>query len=335
MKLSILDQSPIRKGGTSQDALRETIQLAQLGESLGYERFWVSEHHNTNALAGSAPEVLLAAIGAATSSIRLGSGGIMLPHYSAFKVAEAFSLLATLYPGRIDLGIGRAPGSDMETARVLATDGRPKFERFPILVEQLEQMIHDRTFRPKVTPVPSINPDIWMLGSSQDSAVLAAQRGLPYNFAFFINNRMVPALFEYYRNNFQPSEMLAEPKTILTMNVVVAENYDKAFKLALSRSLTFLKFATGQKVEGTVSPEEAAEYPYTAQEWAFIENRLSNAAIGSPEEVKTILENVAHEWQADEIMTVTITYDFEDRIRSYEMLADVTNLAKNSREMAI
>ncbi len=337
MKLSILDQSPIRKGGTSQDALQETIQLAQLGESLEYERFWVSEHHNTNALAGSAPEVLLAAIGAATNSIRIGSGGIMLPHYSAFKVAEAFSLLATLYPGRIDLGIGRAPGSDMETARVLATDGRPKFERFPILVEQLEQMIHDRTFRPKVTPVPAINPDIWMLGSSQDSAVLAAQRGLPYNFAYFINNRMVPQLFEYYRNNFQPSELLAEPKTILTMNVVVAENYDQAFKLALSRSLTFLKFATGQKVEGTVSPEEAAEYPYTAQEWAFIENRLSNAAIGSPTEVKTILQNVAHEWQADEIMTVTITYDFADRIRSYEMLADVMELEKSrpEQEMAV
>lgn len=323
MKLSILDQSPIRKGGTAEDALRETLELAQMAERLGYERFWVSEHHNTNSLAGSAPEVLLAAIGAATNNLRIGSGGIMLPHYSAFKVAETFSLLSTLYPGRIDLGIGRAPGSDMDTARVLATDGRPKFERFPILVEQLTQMIHDRSFRPKVTPVPPINPDIWMLGSSQDSAVLAAQQGLPYNFAFFINNRMVPALFEYYRNNFQPSAQLAEPKTILTLNVMVADDYDSAFRLALSRALTFLQFATGQKVKGTVTPEEAAEYPYNAQEWAFIESRLGNAAIGSPKEVKAILENVAREWGVDEIMTVTITYDFADRIRSYEMLADV------------
>ncbi len=327
MKISILDQSPIRKGGTAADALSETIELAQLGEALGYQRFWVSEHHNTNSLAGSAPEVLLAAIGAATSKIRIGSGGIMLPHYSAFKVAETFSMLSTLYPGRIDLGIGRAPGSDMETARVLATDGRPKFERFPVLVEQLTQMVHDRSYRPKVTPVPPINPDIWMLGSSQDSAVLSAQLGLPYNFAFFINNKMVPALFEYYRNNFQPSEYQAKPKTILTMNVMVADTYDEAFRLALSRSLTFLKFATGQKVEGTVTPEEAAEYPYSAQEWAFIENRMRHAAIGTPAEVKTILENVADEWQVDEIMTVTITYDFAHRTRSYEMLADAVGLA--------
>ena len=326
MKLSILDQSPIRKGGTAQDALQETLQLAQLAENLGYHRFWVSEHHNTNSLAGSAPEVLLSAIGAVTSKLRIGSGGIMLPHYSAFKVAETFSLLATLYPERIDLGIGRAPGSDMDTARILATDGRPKFERFPILVEQLQQMLYDRSFRPKITPVPPEPPPLWMLGSSQDSAILAAREGLPYNFAFFINNRMVPALFDYYRNNFQPSERLAEPKTILTMNVVVAETYDKAFKLALCRALSFLKFATGQKVEGIVTPEEAAEYPYSQQEWAFIEDRLGSAAIGTPQEVKAILENVAREWETDEIMTVTITYDFADRIRSYEMLADEFDL---------
>lgn len=326
MKLSILDQSPIRKGGTAQDALQETLELAKLAERLGYNRFWVSEHHNTNTLAGSAPEVLLAAIGAATSKIRIGSGGIMLPHYSAFKVAETFSMLATLYPERIDLGIGRAPGSDMETARILATDGRPKFERFPILVEQLQQMLYDRSFRPKVTPVPPVSPPIWMLGSSQDSAILAAQMGLPYNFAFFINNRMVPALFTYYRNNFQPSERLAEPKTILTMNVIVADTYERAFNLALSRTLPFLFRATGQKVKGIVSPEEAAEYPYTQQEWAFVQDRLQTAAIGTPEQVKEIIENVAREWETDEIMTVTITYDFADRIRSYEMLADVFEL---------
>lgn len=326
MKLSILDQSPIRKGGTAQDALQETLELAQVAEKLGYTRFWVSEHHNTNTLAGSAPEVLLSAIGAATNHIRIGSGGVMLPHYSAFKVAETFSLLATLYPERIDLGIGRAPGSDMETARILATDGRPKFERFPILVEQLDQMLHDRSFRPKITPVPPAPPVTWMLGSSQDSAILAAERGLPYNFAFFINNRMVPALFAYYRNNFKPSQQLAEPKTMLTMNVIVAETYERAFNLALSRTLPFLFRATGQKVRGIISPEEAAEYPYSAQEWAFVEDRLKTAAIGTPEQVKTIIENVAREWQTDEIMTVTITYDFADRIRSYEMLAEAFEL---------
>ena len=326
MKLSILDQSPVRKGGTAQDALQETLALAKLAEKLGYSRFWVSEHHNTNTLAGSAPEVLLAAIGAATDTLRIGSGGIMLPHYSAFKVAETFSMLATLYPGRIDLGIGRAPGSDMETARVLATDGRPKFERFPMLVEQLHQMVHDPSFRPKVTPVPPTPPTTWMLGSSQDSAILAAERGLPYNFAFFINNRMSPSLFAYYRNNFKRSEQLAEPKTMLTMNVIVADTYERAFNLALSRTLPFLFLATGQKVRGIVSPEEAAAYPYTAQEWNFVQDRLNTAAIGTPEQVKKVIENVAREWQTDEIMTVTITYDFADRIRSYEMLAEAFEL---------
>ena len=326
LKLSILDQSPIRKGGTAQDALQETLELTKLAEKLGYNRFWVSEHHNTNTLAGSAPEVLLAAIGAATDTLRIGSGGVMLPHYSAYKVAETFSMLSTLYPERIDLGIGRAPGSDMDTARILATDGRPKFERFPKLVEELHQMLHDRSFRPKVTPVPPTPPTTWMLGSSQDSAILAAQRGLPYNFAYFINNRMPLSLFAYYRNNFIPSEQLAKPKTMLTMNVVVADTYERAFNLALSRTLPFLFLATGQKIRGIVSPEEAAAYPYTAQEWAFVEDRLRTAAIGTPAQVKEAIEKVGREWQTDEIMTVTITYDFADRIRSYEMLADAFEL---------
>lgn len=183
MKLSILDQSPIRVGGTARQALQETLQLAQLAERLGYFRFWVSEHHNTTSLAGSAPEVLLAALGAATQTMRIGSGGVMLPHYSAFKVAETFSLLSNLYPNRIDLGIGRAPGSDMRTAQVLATDGRPKFERFPVLVQELRTMLYDPSFRPRVTPTTDNPPPIWMLGSSHESAILAGQLGLPYNFA--------------------------------------------------------------------------------------------------------------------------------------------------------
>lgn len=327
MKLSILDQSPIRNGGTPHQALQETIALAQKAEKLGYHRFWVSEHHNTNTLAGTAPEVLLAALGAATRTIRLGSGGVMLPHYSTFKVAETFSVLATLYPGRIDLGVGRAPGSDMETARVLATDGQPKFERFPELVQELRQMLTDPDFRPKVMPRPPEPPPIWMLGSSPDSAVLGAQLGLPYNFALFINNKMSPEILNFYRRQFVPSPQLAEPHTCLTVIVVCAETEQEAQRLALSRGLSFLKFVTQQKVAGVPSVEEAESYPYSPQEWAFMQDRARQTAVGTPAQVKEKLLQLATQFGADELMTVTVTYDFAARIRSYELLAEAFNLS--------
>ncbi|MGB1251383.1 MAG: LLM class flavin-dependent oxidoreductase [Candidatus Promineifilaceae bacterium] len=322
MKLSILDQSPIRHGGTAHDAVTETIALAQAGEKWGYERFWIAEHHNTNSLASSAPEVLLAAVGAHTNSIRLGSGGVMLPHYAAFKVAETFSMLATLYPERVDLGIGRAPGSDMETARVLASDGVPKFDRFPQLVQNLRVMLTDRDFRPKVTPRPPSPPPIWMLGSSPESANLAGHLGLPYNFALFINNKMSPQIFQYYRTQFKPSEQLEKPRTILTINVVCAETEEKAKRLAMPRALGFLKFVTKRPVSGIPTIEEAENFPYTPQETAFIRDRAYQSAVGTPKQVKAKIEQLASAYQADEIMALTITHDFEDRLRSYELLAE-------------
>jgi len=326
MKLSILDQSPIRAGDTPHQALQETLELARVAEKLGYHRFWVSEHHSMDTLAGSAPEVLLAAVGAATNTIRIGSGGIMLPHYSAFKVAETFSLLSTLYPGRLDLGIGRAPGSAMQTAVALATDGRPKFERFPQLVDELGQMLHNPNYQPKITPRSPEPPPVWMLGSSQDSAMLAAHFGLPYNFALFINTKMGPQIFDLYRKHFEPSEQLAEPHTMLTVNVVCAETQEQAARLARSRALAFLRLVTGQPNPGVPSPEEAENYPYSPQEAAFLNEKLFNSAIGTPEQVKTQLEEMAALYGADEIMTVTITYSFEDRVRSYALLAEVFGL---------
>ncbi len=323
MKVSILDQSPIRKGGTARQALQETLTLAKKAEEWGYYRFWVSEHHNTEALAGSAPEVLLAAIGAATNHIRIGSGGVMLPHYSAFKVAETFSLLANLYPGRIDLGIGRAPGSDMKTARMLATDGVPKFERFPQLVQALRQMLNDDGFRPKITPKPAEPPPIWMLGSSPDSAMLAGRLGLPYNFALFISSGMSPQILDFYRSHFQPSEKLAAPYTCLTVSVLCADTEEEAHRLALSRQLLFLRFVTKQGNAQVPSVEEAEQYPYSAQELAFLRNKFQRTAIGNPEQVKEQLFQLAEEFNADEIMTVTITYDFAARLRSYELLAEM------------
>ncbi|MEM7343374.1 MAG: LLM class flavin-dependent oxidoreductase, partial [Chloroflexota bacterium] len=325
-KLSILDQSPVRQGGTTQQALQETLALAKTAETLGYHRFWVSEHHNTNSLAGSAPEVLLAAIGSATETIRIGSGGVMLPHYSAFKVAETFSLLTNLYPDRIDLGIGRAPGSDMATARALSADGIPRFERFPEQVEDLRKMLYDGGSRPKVTPPSPTPPPIWMLGSRPDSALLASQLGLPYNFALFINSQMSPQVFHFYRERFQPSPQLEAPHTCLTVNVICADTEEEAHRLALSRALLWLRFATGKSNLRVPSVEEAEQYPFNEQEAAFINSKFQQTAVGNPQQVKEKLEMMAEEFGADEIMTVTITYDFEARLRSYELLADVFSL---------
>ena len=325
MKVSILDQSPVREGGTPRQALQETLALAKAAEAWGYHRFWVSEHHNTHSLAGSAPEVLLAALGSATEQIRIGSGGVMLPHYSAFKVAETFSLLSNLYPGRIDLGVGRAPGTDMQTARALATDGQPKFERFPHLVQELRQLLNDPDCIPKVTPEPAEPPPMWMLGSSPDSATLAGQLGLPYNFALFINNQMSSQILSFYRDQFVPSDYVAEPYTCLTVRVICAETEAEAKRLALSMGLLSLSFATG-KTRKVPTVEEAEAYPFSPQEASYVNGKFFRAAVGNPEQVKSHLLELAEQFGVDELMTVTITYDFEARLRSYELLAEVFGL---------
>ncbi len=326
MLLSVLDQSPVRQNGSPEQALQETIELAKFTEQLGYHRFWVSEHHSTDALAGSAPEVLLAALGQATDSIRIGSGGIMLPHYAPFKVAEVASLLASLFPGRIDLGLGRAPGTDMTSARALSIDGNTRFEGFPKQVSQLLTMLFDDSFTPQVNPKPNQPVAPWMLGSSPDSAILAGQQGLPYNFALFINPHMDTRILDYYRQQFQPSEHLEKPYTSLTVNVVCADTEEEAKALALSRQISFLRFATGRGDSRICTPEEAQSVNLTHDERAFIEQRSAHAAIGNPEQVRNKLFELADSFAADELMTVTITYDFEARKNSYKLLARAFNL---------
>lgn len=326
MKLSILDQSPVRQGGNSEDALAETVRLAELGDRLGYERFWVSEHHSTAAYAGSAPEVLLAAIGARTERIKLGTGGIMLPHYSTFKVAEVASVLATLYPGRIDLGFGRAIGAGMDTARELSPDGNIRFHQFPEMVEDVMHKLANKRYRPKLFPRPEQDPEVWMLGTSQDSAALAGRLGLPYNFALFINPDMDVGIVKHYENSFSPNEMNARPHSCLTVNVYCAETEKKAKQLALSRQLSMLRVVTGAGFSGIGPIEEAENYPYTEQEAQYIRQRGRLDAVGTPEQVKQQLEGLQSMFGVDELMTVTITFDFQDRLRSYELLADVMEL---------
>lgn len=322
LALSVLDQSLARSADQAAIALRETLDMARHCEELGYRRFWVSEHHAFAAVAGSAPEVLLAALGAATSSIRLGSGGIMLPHYSAYKVAEVFSLLANLYPDRIDLGVGRAPGADMSTAVALATDGKPKFENFPELVAQLSEYLWSDNTSPLVSPRPPENIPLWMLGSSPDSAVLAAQRGLPYNLGLFINPQADTRLIGLYKQHFQPSEQLPAPYAILTMSIFCADTEEQALALQLTYDLNLFRFFTGQSQGRSLTPQEAQAYPLGPQEQAFIASRQNSRAAGTPQQVRERVLQLAAEHQADEIMAVTNMYYFEDRKRSFQLLQE-------------
>lgn len=300
--------------------MQETLQMAQWCEQLGYKRFWVSEHHAFPTVAGSAPEVLLAAIGAATRSIRIGSGGIMLPHYSPYKVAEVFSLLANLYPGRVDLGIGRAPGADMATAVALATDGRPKFEAFPALTEKLSEYLWSENTSPVVSPRPPSDLPLWMLGSSPDSAVLAAQRGLPYNLGLFINPQADSRLIGLYKSHFQPSERQEKPYAILTLSVFCDDTEEQASALQLTYDLNLFRFFTGTSNGQSMTPQEALNYPLGEHEKAFIASRENSRASGTPVQVRHRIEELAALHQADEIMAVTNIYYLEDRKRSFELL---------------
>jgi len=319
LPLSVLDQSLARSASEASAALQETLQMARWCEQLGYRRFWVSEHHAFPAVAGSAPEVLLAAIGAATQSIRIGSGGIMLPHYSPYKIAEVFSLLANLYPGRVDLGIGRAPGSDIATA-VAVAGGRPRFEEFPQLTDMLSSYLWDETAQPTVSPRPAEKIPLWMLGSSSDSATLAASRGLPYNLGLFINPQADARLIATYRQQFRPSDLCPQPYAILALSVFCADTEEHAKAMQLTFDLNLLRFLTGQSAGRSLTPEEAVDYPIGPREQAFIDSRVGGRATGTPRQVKARLEYLAELHDADEIMAVTNMYHFDDRKRSFELL---------------
>ena len=324
MRLSVLDQSFTRARDQAPQALQETIQMAQWCESLGYHRFWVSEHHAFPTIAGSAPEVLIAALGAATETIRLGSGGIMLPHYSPYKVAEVFSLLGNLYPNRIDLGVGRAPGADMSTAIALATDGRPKFERFPTLVEELESYLTSKKTQPMVSPKPPANLPVWMLGTSPDSAQLAAQRGMPYNLALFINPQAPPELISLYKQYFQSKRAGDKPTGSITMAAFCCEEEAEAKKQQHAFDVNFYRFVTGERGENgeaaLLDVDEAQDYPRNVQFDAFVQSRSQNRAVGNPAQVKARIADIVQKYRADEVMIVTNMMGFEDRKRSFELI---------------
>jgi luciferase family oxidoreductase group 1 len=337
MLLSVLDQSPIRKDGNAQVAIAETIALAKACDRLGYHRYWLAEHHNSNSFAGSCPEILIGRVAQETRNLRVGSGGVMLTHYSPLKVAEQFRMLELLSPGRIDLGIGRAPGSDQMTARALQA-GPQGFglDAFPSQVHLLRQFLDDaagiRTF-PDDHPYRGIHamprgggsPEIWLLGSGIHSAVYAAELGLPFSHAYFISTEGSEEACAEYRARFKPSEACPRPRLSLGVAALAAETEEDAKRLAASRNLWVVRLLTGRPVPFP-SPDEALGYRFSDQELKLLTGIEKRAIVGTAAQVQARLLALAELHGAEELVVVTITYDFASRLRSYELLAEAFEL---------
>jgi luciferase family oxidoreductase group 1 len=320
--LSVLELAPMAKGATATEALAATTALARRVEELGYRRIWVAEHHNMPSIASSSPAVLIAHLAAATSTIRVGSGGVMLPNHAPLVVAEQFGTLEALHPGRIDLGIGRAPGTDQRTALALRrTMAGLSAEGFPQELADLIAYFEGRDDRIVAVPGRGNEPAIWLLGSSGFSAQLAGLLGLPFSFAHhFSSANTVPAL-ELYRANFRPSRWLERPYASIAVNVICSDTDEQARFLSGPGALAFLKLRTGMP-EALVSPEEAAAYPFSEQERAFTEERFADQAVGSVETVRRRLGELVERTGVDELMLTTMVYDVHDRIRSFELVAE-------------
>jgi len=328
--LSVLDLAPVRQSGTIGDALRNSRDLAQHVERWGYTRFWLAEHHNIPGIASAATSVLIGYVAEGTSKIRVGSGGVMLPNHAPLVIAEQFGTLASLYPNRIDLGLGRAPGTDAPTMRALRRDMNGE-EDFPELVAELRALLGDPQRGQFVHAIPGegTKVPIWLLGSSGFSAQLAGMLGLPFSFAaHFQPNNLMPAL-DLYRRSFQPSEVLQEPYAMVAIPVVASETDEKAKFIASSMYLSFLNLIRNHP-RPVMPPVENVEELANPLERAAVQAKLGAAVIGSPETVRRGLEKVLEETHANELMIVSNAYDHQDRLRSYEITAEVAGLA--SRE---
>lgn len=336
MKIGILDQSPIISGHTPAQALRETIRLAQRAETLGYSRYWLAEHHSVAALADPCPEILATRVAAETRAIRVGTGGVLLPYYSAMKVAEQFRMLEALYPGRIDLGIGRAPGGDRLTALAVAEGRSTDAENFPEQVQYLAAYLADTLpdSHPLATvtamPVGDTMPQIWLLGSSDYSGALAAKLGLRFAFAHFINASGGDTVMREYRAKYDPSALEPEPQSLLCVFAICAETQAEAERLSASINLRRLNMDYGVNAP-VPNHEEASAYPYTPADMRRIAQHARRLVVGTPDAVRARLLELRAESRADELMIITITGDYDSRMRSYELIAHAFDLASAGR----
>ena len=327
LKLSVLDQSPAVQDRTQDHAIRESLALARHCEALGYHRYWVSEHHNSASIVGTAPEVLMAAIAATTQRIRVGSAGVMLPHYSTLKVAEQFRVLEAIAPGRIDLGLGRAPGSDRLTAMALNPDPGA-VENFPNQVYELGLWLRGEPLPPghpfreiRAHPQGPTTPEIWILGSSDYGAQLAAHFGLPYAYAyFFTEGRGTEEALSLYRRNYRPSPRHPQPLATLCVWALAADTEAEARRLLMTREHWRVGFERGLRTP-LLSPQAAAAHPYSEADRSIIQRLRERAIVGTAEQVVAKLREIAAAFGLDEIVINTWTYDPAARQRSYELIA--------------
>jgi luciferase family oxidoreductase group 1 len=331
--LSVLDVSPVSSGSDSSAALRNTLDLARLVDRLGYRRYWLAEHHNLPSIASSAPEVMIGHVASVTERIRVGAGGIMLPNHAPLKVAETFRVLEALHPGRVDLGIGRAPGTDPVTATALrrSHDGLGA-EGFPQRFGELlafagDGFPEDHPFRSVVAMPGDVGlPPIWMLGSSGYSARAAGEMGLGYAFAAHFSPADPAPAMRAYRESFEPSENFERPSAVLAVAVVCGETDEHAQWIASSMELAWVRLRSG-KPGPLPSPEEAMSYPYTPAERRLADTLRSMQIVGDPPSVRSRIEEVAEHAAADEIMVTTNVHEHAERLRSYERLAEVFEIA--------
>jgi len=331
LPLGVLDQSPIISGHAPGEAVAQTVRLAEAADRLGYARYWLAEHHGIEALGDPCPEILVARVAAATARIRVGTGGVLLPYYSALKVAEQFRMLEALFPGRIDLGVGRAPGGDRLTAQAVARGPYAFADDFPEQVRDLVGFL-DRTLprehpfaRVKAMPAGDASPEVWLLGSSDYSGALAAELGLRFAFAHFINARGGDAVMRAYRAAFKPSAREPAARSLLCVFVICAETSAEAERLAAPIDLRRLHMALG--IDAPVpSYAEAAAHRYGERERAYVLAQRERLVLGDPDEVRRRLLDLAEQYAADELMIITITGDYASRLRSYELVASAFGL---------
>jgi luciferase family oxidoreductase group 1 len=332
-ELSVLDVSPVSSGSNSAQALRNTLDLARLTDRLGYERYWLAEHHNLSIIASSAPEVMIGHVANVTERIRIGAGGIMLPNHAPLKVAETFQVLEALHPGRIDLGIGRAPGTDPVTATALRRSrNRLEAEDFPQQFAELlafsgDGFPKDHPFRSVIAMPSDVGlPPIWLLGSSGYSAKAAGEMGLGYAFASHFSPTDPAPAMRAYRESFEPSESFECPSAVLAVAIICAETDERAEELASSMELAWVRMRSGNP-RPLPSPEEAMAYPYTPAERRLADAYRTMQVVGDPSTVRTRIEELAGHTAADEVMATTNVYDHAERLRSYELLAEVFRIA--------
>jgi luciferase family oxidoreductase group 1 len=322
--LSVLDLVPVRSGSTARDAMRESVDLARLTERLGYVRYWFAEHHGMASIASSAPEILIEHIASATSTIRVGSGGIMLPNHTPLRVAEVFHTLETLHPGRIDLGLGRAPGTDPATSRALRPfDG----EQFPDQVREMlalsgEQFPADHPFATvRVVPGGVSLPPIWVLASSGGTAAFAGSIGAGYGFARHFSPTPPGPPIRAYRDHFQRSPRFPAPHVILGVSVICAETEEEADDLATSSDLGWVRLHRREFLP-LPSPEEARRYTYSPQERVVVEMNRARHFIGTPQRVASLIRNIVSDTRADEVMVTSMIYGRAERFRAYELISE-------------